>query len=80
MRRSSKITDLNEPGRISEGEEVYLTEQYYEDLNATVLEIPRYGWKVKQLINGEATIEYQRKNFKLWMCLTVNTRYLKKEA
>ena len=58
MRRTSKIVDLNQTGSIPEGQEVYLSERYYEDVNATILEIPKYGWKVKELVNGVATIEY----------------------
>ena len=80
MRRTSKIVDLNHPGSIPEGQEVYLSDRYYEDVNATILEIPKYGWKVKELVNGVATIEYQRRNLKLLMCLTVDSKYLKKEA
>ena len=31
-----------------EGNEVYLTEQYHTDFKMTVLEAPRYGWRVKE--------------------------------
>ena len=49
----------------SPGQEVYLTEEYYADFKTTVLEVLKYGWKVKELENGEATIEYQRHSLKL---------------
>ena len=80
MRQQYKRTDFYAHLNVLGDQEVYLTEQYYADFKTTVLEVPRYGWKIKQLINGEATIEYQRPNLKLLMCLTVDTRYLKKEA
>ena len=76
----STIADLKTADGTSQGQEVCLTEEYYADFNTTVLEVPRYGWKMKELVNGEATIEYQRHNLKLLMCLTVDARYLKKEA
>ena len=66
--------------RIYEGQEVYLTEHYYEDFKASVLEIPKYGWKVTRVVNAAATIQYQRRNLKLLMLLTVETSYLRKEA
>lgn len=60
-------------------DDVYLTDQYYTDTKATVLEVPKYGWKVKSLIDGVASIEYQRTNWKLLMVIMCETKYLKHE-
>ena len=74
-----KLVDIK-PERICEGHEVYLTEQYHQDFLLSLMEIPRYGWKVMEVTKGVATIQYQRRNLKLLMCLEVDTKYLKKEA
>ena len=79
MRQLKQEIDTYAPGNVQGDQEVYLTEQYYADFNTTLLEVPRYGWRVKLLVNGEATIEYHRHNLKLLMSLTVDTSYLKKE-
>lgn len=78
--RAKIIVDVKAAETIAAGGEVYLIDQYYYDFKTSVLEIPRYGWKVKQLENGMATIEYQRRNLKLLMSLTVDCQYLKREA
>lgn len=62
------------------GQDVYLSQEYYNDANTGVLEVPRYGWQVKSVEDGVATIEYQRPNLKLLMTLTVETRYLRQEV
>jgi hypothetical protein len=80
MAQQSRMIDSNTLGNISEGKEVYLGDEYYETFNVTVLEVPKYGWKVKEVLSGVATIENQRRNLKLLMSLTVDTRFLKKEA
>lgn len=61
------------------GKPVFLTEEYYKTHNLTVLDVPRYGWLVKEVTQGIAILEYQRKNLKLRMCLTVDIKYLKIE-
>ncbi|HEU5147705.1 MAG TPA: hypothetical protein VFT90_13355 [Chryseosolibacter sp.] len=63
----------------SVNDDVYLADHYYEDTNATVLEVPKYGWRVKSLVDGVATIEYQRPNWKLLMLIMCETKYLKHE-
>jgi hypothetical protein len=62
-----------------EGEAVYISDQYYRDVDANLIEIPRFGWIVKSILNEVATIEYQRKNIKLNMNLMIDTKYLLKE-
>lgn len=74
-----KVVQMSISDGFSEGQEVYLNEQYYVDFNTSVLEIPKYGWRLKTLAAGVATIEYQRRNLKLLMSLMLETKYLKKE-
>lgn len=62
-----------------DGESVYIIEQYYRDVDANLIEVPRFGWVVKSVLNDVATIEYQRKNIKLNMNLMIDTKYLVKE-
>lgn len=70
----------SQPEKVSMDDAVYLTEHYYTDTNATVLEVPRYGWKVKAVSQGVATIEYQRANWKLLMTLMLELKYLRKDT
>lgn len=69
----------NNSEKVSLDDAVYLTEEYYTDTKATVLDVPRYGWKVKLVYQGVATLEYQRANWKLLMTLILETKYLKKD-
>lgn len=62
-----------------EGECVYISEQYYREVEANIIEIPRFGWIVKSVLNEVATSEYQRKNIKLDMNLMIDTKYLLKQ-
>ena len=77
---SAKFTEPCSVEHLIPGDRVYLTESYYVDTTATLLEVPRYGWKIKSQVDGVATIEYQRPNWKLLMSIICETRYLKKEA
>jgi len=61
------------------GQEVYLAQEYYDETNATILDVPRYGWQVKSIVDGVACIEYQRHNLRLLMSLMVEIRFLKKD-
>ncbi len=76
---AGKVVEMNPSDSFYEGMEVYLNESYYTDFNTSVIEIPKYGWKLKTLAAGVATIEYQRRNLKLLMSLMLETKYLKKE-
>jgi hypothetical protein len=40
----------------SKGDDVYLTEQYYQDFKLSILQVPRYGWKVNELIEYSGII------------------------
>lgn len=74
----AKVVDFN-PETLSPGDCVYLTEDYYIETNATVLEVPRYGWKVKAYTEGVCQIEYQRSNWKLLMSIMCEAKFLKRE-
>ena len=76
----AKILELKPAEAFSAGQGVYLAQEYYDYANTTVLEVPRYGWEVKAIIDGVATIEYQRNNLKLLMSLMVETKYLRRES
>ena len=76
---TAKIEPRDAPESLAPGQEICLTEQYYRDTNATVLEVPRYGWKIKAIVDGVATIEYHRPNWKLLMSIMCETKYLKTE-
>jgi hypothetical protein len=78
-RTNPKTVKFDPAETFAEGEFVYLTQQYYTDTKATMLEVPKYGWKIKGVIDGIATIEYQRPNLKLLMSLMLKTKYLTKE-
>ena len=78
--RQDRVVHMTVAGSFEVGQEVYLNEQYYTDFNTSVIEVPKYGWQVKTLSDGVATIEYQRRNLKLQMSLTLDTTYLTKEA
>jgi hypothetical protein len=78
--KSAKIVALNpSPDTFSIGEPVYLDSEYYTHANTTVLEVPRYGWQVKGIVNDMVCIEYMRKNLKLLMTLTVEAGFIKRE-
>ena len=75
-----KIGRLSNSEKIRPGDAVYLHDEYYADTQATVLEVPRFGWKVIAIDQGRlATIEYQRANWKLLMTLILETKYLKRD-
>jgi hypothetical protein len=48
-------------------------------VDANVIEIPRFGWIVKSTLGNTATVEYQRKNIKLNMTLSIDISYLHNE-
>ena len=75
---NAKILEFT-PDLFYPGDQVYLTEDYYIDTDASVLEVPRYGWKIKAYTDGVCQIEYQRPNWKLLMSIMCETKYLKRE-
>ena len=61
------------------GHLVYIKDEYYADNNLTVLEIPRYSWRVLKIDNAIAACEFQRKGRNSVMTLTIELKYLKVE-
>ena len=58
---------------------VYLTDEYYDHFNATIVEVPRFGWTIKAISPEGATIEFHRPKLKMQIQLEVDVRYLKRE-
>lgn len=44
-----------------EGEAVYISEQYCHDVEANLIEIPRFGWILKSILNDVATLRTGKK-------------------
>jgi hypothetical protein len=64
---------------VQPGNVVYIKDEFYFDNNLSVLEVPRYSWKVMKLENGIATCEFQRKGRNSLMTLTIEIKYLRIE-
>jgi hypothetical protein len=78
--RAAKVVELHPASdHFSVGQKVFLKQAYYDDLNTSILEVPRYGWQVKEVAGDAVVIQYQRRNLKLLMTLMIETKYLKKE-
>lgn len=69
------MTKIAQPGQV-----VYIRDEYYVDNNLSVLEVPRYSWKVVKIENGIATCEFQRKGRNSALTLTIEVKYLRVEA
>lgn len=76
LKNKNKGTLLN---HLVEGQSVYIRVEYYKDMKTNLVEIPRFGWVVKSILNNVATIAYQRKNIMMNMTLMIDTKYLSKE-
>ena len=61
------------------GQVVYIKDEFYTDNNLSVLEIPRYSWRVLKMDNGISTCEFQRRGRNSIMTLTIEVKYLKIE-
>jgi len=68
------MNKIAQPGQV-----VYIKDEFYADNNLSVLEIPRYSWKVVKVDNGIATCEFQRKGRNSMLSLTIELKYLKVE-
>lgn len=62
------------PGKI-----VYIKDEFYSDNNLSVMEIPRYLWKVVRLEEGMAACQFQRRGRNSVMTLTIDRKYLNVE-
>jgi hypothetical protein len=61
------------------GQVVYIRDEYYADNNLSVMEIPRYSWRVLKVDNSIAACEFQRKGKNSVLTLTIELKYLKVE-
>jgi len=61
------------------GQVVYIKDEFYIDNNLSVMEIPRYSWRVIKIDNSIAACEFQRKGRNSVMTLTIELKYLRVE-
>jgi hypothetical protein len=61
------------------GHIVYIKDEYYSDNNLSVMEVPRYSWRVMKVDNSVAACEFQRKGKNSVMTLTIELKYLRVE-
>jgi hypothetical protein len=64
-----------QPGNI-----VYIKDEFYADNNLSVMELPRYSWKVTKLENSLATCEFQRRGRNSNLTLVIELKYLRIES
>ena len=64
---------------VQAGNIVYIKDDFYADNNLSVMEVPRYSWKVVKLDNGIAFCEFQRRGRNSVLSLTIELKYLRKE-
>ena len=64
---------------VQPGNVVYIKDEFYGDNNLSVMEVPRYSWKVMKLDNAIATCEFQRRGKNSNMILTIEVKYLRIE-
>jgi hypothetical protein len=74
------VKSLHQINESLEGESVYISNEYYQDQDTNLVEIPRFGWVVKSVFENVATIEYRRNNVKLNTALMIDTKYIIKEV
>lgn len=63
-----------QPGNIA-----YIKDDFYTDNNLSVMEVPRYSWKVMRVENGVASCEFQRRGRNSVLSLMIEVKYLRKE-
>ena len=61
------------------GQVVYIKDEFYTDNNLSVMEFPRYSWRILKSDNGIATCEFQRKGKNANLILTIEVKYLRVE-
>jgi len=61
------------------GHIVYIKDEYYSDNNLSIMEVPRYSWRVIKIDNSIAACEFQRKGRNSVMTLTIELKYLRVE-
>ena len=65
---------------VQPGHVVYIKDEFYSDNNLSVMEVPRYSWKVTKLENSLASCEFQRRGRNSTLTLTIEVKYLRIEA
>jgi hypothetical protein len=69
------MNHLVQPGTI-----VYIKDEFYTDNNLSVMEVPRYLWKVLKLENAMAACQFQRRGKNAVLSLRIEMKYLTVEA
>jgi predicted FMN-binding regulatory protein PaiB len=64
---------------VQAGQIVYIKDEFYTDNNLSVMEVPRYSWRVVKLDGNIATCEFQRRGKNSVMTLTIEMKYLRIE-
>ncbi len=66
--------------KVQPGHIVYIKDEFYFDNNLSIMEVPRYAWKVNKIENTLASCEFQRHGRNSMMTLTIEIKYLKVES
>jgi hypothetical protein len=74
MKLSFEMNKIAQTGQV-----VYIRDEYYADNNLSVLEVPRYAWRVLKVDNSVAALEFQRRGRNSVLTLTIELKYLKVE-
>ncbi len=61
------------------GQMAYIRDEFYLENNLSILEIPRYAWKITKVENGMVSCEFQRRGRNAFMTLSIEGKYLKIE-
>lgn len=64
---------------VQQGNVVYIKDDFYSDNNLSVMEVPRYSWRVIKLDNALAICEFQRRGRNSNLTLTIEVKYLRVE-
>jgi hypothetical protein len=60
------------------GQQVFISDQYYEDHDISFVDVPRFGWNIKAIDGNTFYLERQRHDLKVFMFSTVEKKYIKK--
>jgi len=77
---SNAALDLAAMNQVLPGNIVYIKDEFYADNNLSVMEVPRYLWKVVKLENSIAACQFQRRGRNSILSLTIEMKYLRVEA
>jgi hypothetical protein len=79
FRKNNRSFQLSGMKQVQPGNIVYIKDEFYIDNNLSVMEIPRYAWRVNKIENTIASCEFQRRGRNSIMTLTIEIKYLKIE-